>query len=290
LPAATKEDHAKGGHVSTARNGEVDIHYEVFGDPDEPTLLLVNGLGSQCINYAEPWCQLFCDEGFQVVRFDNRDVGLSSKLDGVDYSLADMADDAIAVLDAIGCQKAHVMGCSMGGMIVQRLAIDHGDRVLSVTSVMSRTGEPGYGDSSEEALAFLMAPAAPSRSAYVERQVAALHVYGSKPEWLDDKAIRDRATAAYDRCFCPEGTGRQMRAVGHDGSRAEELARVDLPVLVIHGSRDTLIDPSGGRQTAAVIPGARYVEIEGMGHDYPPPVWDEWVRVWSEFARSSVRT
>jgi len=276
--------------VSTARNGEVDIHYEVFGDPDEPTLLLVNGLGSQCINYAEPWCQLFCDEGFQVVRFDNRDVGLSSKLDGVDYSLADMADDAIAVLDAIGCQKAHVMGCSMGGMIVQRLAIDHGDRVLSVTSVMSRTGEPGYGDSSEEALAFLMAPAAPSRSAYVERQVAALHVYGSKPEWLDDKAIRDRATAAYDRCFCPEGTGRQMRAVGHDGSRAEELARVDLPVLVIHGSRDTLIDPSGGRQTAAVIPGARYVEIEGMGHDYPPPVWDEWVRVWSEFARSSVRT
>ena len=276
--------------MSTARNGEVDIHYEVFGDPDEPTLLLVNGLGSQCINYAEPWCQLFCDEGFQVVRFDNRDVGLSSKLDGVDYSLADMADDAIAVLDAIGCQKAHVMGCSMGGMIVQRLAIDHGDRVLSVTSVMSRTGEPGYGDSSEEALAFLMAPAAPSRSAYVERQVAALHVYGSKPEWLDDKAIRDRATAAYDRCFCPEGTGRQMRAVAHDGSRAEELARVDLPVLVIHGSRDTLIDPSGGRHTAAVIPGARYVEIEGMGHDYPPPVWDEWVRVWSEFARSSVRT
>ena len=276
--------------MSTARNGEVDIHYEVFGDPDEPTLLVVNGLGSQCINYAEPWCQRFCDEGFQVVRFDNRDVGLSSKLDGVDYSLADMADDAIAVLDAIGCQKAHVMGCSMGGMIVQRLAIDHGDRVLSVTSVMSRTGEPGYGDSSEEALAFLMAPAAPSRSAYVERQVAALHVYGSKPEWLDDKAIRDRATAAYDRCFCPEGTGRQMRAVGHDGSRAEELARVDLPVLVIHGSRDTLIDPSGGRQTAAVIPGARYVEIEGMGHDYPPPVWDEWVRVWSEFARSSVRT
>ncbi len=160
--------------MSTARNGDVALHYEVFGDPDQPTLLLINGLGSQCINYAEPWCRRFCDEGFQVVRFDNRDVGLSSKLDGVDYSLADMADDAIAVLDAIGCQKAHVMGCSMGGMIVQRLAIDHGDRLLSVTSVMSRTGEPGYGDSSEEALAFLMAPPAPTRSAYVERQVAAV--------------------------------------------------------------------------------------------------------------------
>jgi pimeloyl-ACP methyl ester carboxylesterase len=276
--------------VSTARNGEVDIHYEVFGDPNEPTLLLINGLGSQCINYAEPWCQLFSDEGFRVVRFDNRDVGLSTKLDGIDYSLADMADDAIAVLDAIGCEKAHVMGCSMGGMIVQRLAIDHSDRLLSVTSVMSRTGEPGYGDSSEEALAFLMAPPAPSRSAYVERQIAALHVYGSKPEWLDDNAIRDRAMAAYDRCFCPAGTGRQMRAVAHDGSRAEELARVDLPVLVIHGSRDTLIDPSGGRHTAAAIPGARYVEIEGMGHDYPPAVWDEWVHVWSEFAHTSVPT
>jgi len=151
--------------MSTARNGEVDIHYEVFGDPNNPTLLLVNGLGSQCINYAEQWCELFCEEGFRVVRFDNRDVGLSSKLDGIDYSLGDMGDDAIAVLDAIGCEKAHVMGCSMGGMIVQRLAIDHGDRLLSMTTVMSRTGEPRYGDSSEAALAFLMAPPAPSRSA-----------------------------------------------------------------------------------------------------------------------------
>jgi pimeloyl-ACP methyl ester carboxylesterase len=272
--------------MSTARNGEVDIHYEVFGDPNSPTLLLVNGLGSQCINYAERWCQLFCEEGFQVVRFDNRDVGLSSKLDDTDYSLVDMGDDAIAVLDAIGCEKAHVMGCSMGGMIVQRLAIDHCDRLLSMTSVMSRTGEPGYGDSSETALAFLMAPPALSRSAYIDNQVAALHVYGSKPEWLDDNAIRDRAAAAYDRCFCPAGVGRQMRAVAHDGSRAEQLTRIDLPVLVIHGSRDTLIDPSGGRHTAAVIPGARYFEIEGMGHDYPPPVWKEWVRVWSEFAPS----
>jgi pimeloyl-ACP methyl ester carboxylesterase len=276
--------------MSTAQNGEVAIHYELFGVPNEPTLLLVNGLGSQCINYAEHWCQLFCDEGFQVVRFDNRDVGLSRKLDHIDYSLSDMGDDAIAVLDAIGCEEAHVMGCSMGGMIVQRLAIDHGDRLLSVTSVMSRTGEPGYGGSSEAALAILMAPPAQSRSAYIDHQVAALHVYGSKPEWLDDNAIRDRAGAAYDRCFCPAGIGRQMRAITHDGSRDEQLAGIDLPVLVIHGSRDTLIDPSGGRHTANVIPGARYFEIEGMGHDYPPPVWHEWARVWSEFVRNSVPT
>ena len=276
--------------VSTARNGEVDLHFESFGDTNRPTLLLINGLGSQCINYAVPWCQLFCDEGFQVVRFDNRDVGRSTKLDGIDYSLADMADDAVAVLDAAGVDRAHIMGCSMGGMIVQRLAIDHSDRLLSMTSVMSRTGEPGYGESSEAALAFLMAPPAPSRSAYIDNQIAAMHVYGSKPEWLDDNAIRDRAAAAYDRCFCPAGIGRQMRAVMHDGSRADQLAKIDLPALVIHGSRDTLIDPSGGRRTAAIIPGARYFEIEGMGHDYPPPVWNEWVGVWSEFVHSSVPT
>jgi pimeloyl-ACP methyl ester carboxylesterase len=175
-------------------------------------------------------------------------------------------------------------------MIVQRLAIDHSDRLLSMTSVMSRTGEPGYGDSSEAALAFLMAPPAPSRAAYIDNQVAALHVYGSKPEWLDDTAIRDRAAAAYDRCFCPAGIGRQMRAVMHDGSRDAELAKVDLPVLIIHGSRDTLINPSGGQHTAAIISGARFHEIEGMGHDYPPPVWDEWVGVWSEFVQTGAST
>jgi pimeloyl-ACP methyl ester carboxylesterase len=273
--------------MSTARNGAIEIYYEEFGDPNAPTLLLVNGLGSQSLNYAVEWCRLFCDEGFHVVRFDNRDVGLSTKPEGTEYTLADMADDAIAVLDAVGADKAHVMGCSMGGMIVQRLAIDHGDRMLSMTSVMSRTGEPGYGDSSPEALEFLLAPPAPSREAYIDRQVAALHVYGSKPEWLDDDAIRARAAAAYDRCFYPEGIGRQMKAVAADGSRSAPLAGLDLPALVIHGSRDTLIDPSGGRRTAAVIPGARYVEIDGMGHDYPPPVWHEWVTVWSEFAHET---
>jgi pimeloyl-ACP methyl ester carboxylesterase len=275
--------------VSTAHNGDVEIYYEQFGERDAPTLLLVNGLGSQCLNYAVEWCELFCDEGFRVVRFDNRDVGLSSKLDGSVYDLADMALDAVAVLDAIGVERAHVMGCSMGGMIVQRLALDHPERVLSMTSVMSRTGEPGYGESSQEALAFLLAPPATSRDDYIDRQVAAHHVYGSKPEWLDDAVIRARAADAYDRCFYPDGVGRQMRAVTRDGSRAAQLAEMDLPVLVLHGSRDTLIDPSGGRRTAALIPGARYVEIEGMGHDYPPPVWELWVSTWSQFAHAAVR-
>jgi pimeloyl-ACP methyl ester carboxylesterase len=273
--------------MSTARNGDVEIYYEQFGDRAMPTLLLVNGLGSQCINYAEEWCDLFCARGFSVVRFDNRDVGLSSKLDGVDYTLADMAHDAIAVLDDLEVDRAHVMGCSMGGMIVQRLAIDHPERLLSMTSVMSRTGEAGYGESSEEALAFLLAPPAESRSAYIESHVAALHVYGSKPEWLNDDATRARSARAYDRCFAPKGIARQMRAVGHDGSRSEQLTTVGVPTLVIHGSRDTLIDPSGGRRTAELIPGARYHEIDGMGHDYPPGVWDEWVAVWSDFVETA---
>jgi pimeloyl-ACP methyl ester carboxylesterase len=269
--------------MATTRNGEVEIYYDSFGDPAQPTHHLVNGLGSQCNNYAPEWCELLGREGFHVVRFDNRDVGLSSKLDDSEYTLADMADDAVAVLDAVGARAAHVMGCSMGGMIVQRMAIDHPHRLLSMTSVMSRTGEPGYGDSSPAALAFLTAPPATSRSAYIDNQVAAHHVYGSKPEWLDDDAIRARAAAAYDRCFHPSGVRRQMMAVAHDGSRAEGLAELDLPTLVIHGSRDTLIDPSGGRRTAELIPGARYVEIDGMGHDYPPPVWPEWVSAWSAF-------
>src|SRR5262249_38323516 len=143
--------------MPAARNGDVELYYETFGSDDDVSLLLVNGLGSQCINYDEQWCQKFAARGFQVIRFDNRDTGLSSKVEYTAYSLADMARDALAVLDAVGADRAHVMGVSMGGMIVQRLAIDHGERLLSMTSVMSRTGEPDYGQSSPEALAVMMA-------------------------------------------------------------------------------------------------------------------------------------
>jgi pimeloyl-ACP methyl ester carboxylesterase len=245
--------------------------------------VLVNGLGSQCINYSTEWCERFVAEGVQVVRMDNRDVGLSSKLEGVDYDLHDMADDVVAVLDALGVARAHVMGCSLGGMIVQQLAIDHSDRVRTLTSVMSRTGEPGYGESSKEAMAALVRPPAASREEAIEAHVAGIATYGSKREWIDDDLTRARAAAAYDRCFCPAGVGRQMAAVLRGGSRDEQLRTLDVPTLVLHGSRDTLIDPSGGRHTAEVIPGARYHEIEGMGHDYPPAVWPEWVATWSAF-------
>jgi pimeloyl-ACP methyl ester carboxylesterase len=273
--------------VATARNGDVELHYETFGDPSDPTLLLINGLGSQCLNFDPDWCGLYVAESYQVVRFDNRDVGLSSKLDDRQYSLSDMAADAVAVLDALGVEQAHIMGTSMGGAIAQRVAIEHPGRVLTLTSCMSSTGEPDHGQSTPEALAVLMAPPAANRDEYVERHLAAQYVYGSDPSWLDDDDIRRRAGAAYDRCFCPAGVGRQLMATIHDPSRVDALRALDVPTLVIHGSRDTLITPSGGRRTAELIPGARYEEIEGMGHDYPRRVWPTWVGLWTELAATA---
>jgi pimeloyl-ACP methyl ester carboxylesterase len=268
-----------------AVNGGVEIYYESFGNPADQTLLLINGLGSQCINFPEEWCEKFAAHGYQVVRFDNRDTGLSTKLDGIEYTLADMAADAVSVLDALGVARAHVMGLSMGGMIVQRLAIDRPDRLLSMTSVMSRTGENDHGQTAPAALAILLSRPAKSRQEYIDNHVKALGVYGSKPEWIDEDDARARAAAAYDRCFCPEGLRRQIAAVMADGSRAGALPRVAVPALVMHGSRDTLIDPSGGRRTAELIPGARFVEIDGMGHDYPQAVWDLWVATWGDFVQ-----
>jgi pimeloyl-ACP methyl ester carboxylesterase len=228
---------------------------------------------------------MFVARGVQVIRFDNRDVGLSSKLDGIDYGLTDMARDALAVLDSAEVERAHVMGLSMGGMIVQHLAIDHPQRLLSVTSVMSRTGEAEYGNSTPEALAALTAKPATSRHEHIEAGLVAIGIYGSDPTLLDSvEQLVARAGAAYDRCFCPAGVDRQLQATLRDGSRADGLRKVRLPALVIHGSRDTLIEPSGGRRTAELIPGARYVEIDGMGHDYPPAVWSQWTTIWADFA------
>ena len=197
--------------MPTTHHGAVELHYETFGAPGVPTLLMVNGLGSQSINYDDEWCEKFAARGYCVVRFDNRDTGLSSKMDGTDYTLRDMASDAVAVLDATGVDRADVMGVSMGGMIVQRLAIDHPDRLLSMTSVMSRTGEPGYGESSPEAFAVLTAKPATSREEYIDNHVAAHGVYGSKAEWIDEQYLRERAgartTAASARAASAPGEG-----------------------------------------------------------------------------------
>jgi pimeloyl-ACP methyl ester carboxylesterase len=269
--------------VATTRNGDVEIHHEAFGSADDPTLLLVNGLGSQSINYADAWIERFVVEGYQVVRFDNRDTGLSTKLEDQSYGLVDMALDAVAVLDAVGVERAHVMGCSMGGMIVQRLAIDHPDRLLSMTSVMSSTGEPEVGQPTPEAWAHLTRPPATDHDSYVEGHIAGLRIWGS-PAFADEDRWRADAERAFDRSFRPTGTRRQFLAVQASGSRADALRGVTTPTLVLHGDRDTLIDISGGRRTAELIPGARFVAINGMGHDYPPQLWGRWVELIGDFA------
>ena len=272
----TGHENDTGHEIDTGHeDGMVTIYYEVFGEPSNPTLLLVNGLGSQCINYPVEWCEMFAAEGLQVVRFDNRDMGLSSHLPGAHYTLTDMADDAVAVLDALGVDRAHVLGVSMGGMIVQTMAIEHPERLLTMTSVMSRTGEPGFGESSGRAFKLLTAPPATTREEYAQSSIAGLREWGS-PAFADEARWRATAEAAFDRCFDPGGTGRQFMAVGASGSRGEALKAVTVPTLVIHGDRDTLIDQSGGRRTAELVPGARFELIEGMGHDYPPQLWRRW--------------
>src|SRR3954454_16302201 len=269
--------------MSVARNGEVEIYYEAIGAAGPPVLLMVNGLGSQCINYATEWCERFVARGLQVIRFDNRDVGLSTHLNDapVDdpnacYRLSDMAADGVAVLDASDVEAAHVMGLSMGGMIVQQLAIDHRDRLLTMTSVMSNTGESDFGQSNPEAYPLLTGARATARDSAIAGHIAGLRVWGS-PAFADEERWAADAGRAFDRNFDPSGVGRQFFAVGASGSRADGLRGVTTPTLVMHGSADTLITPSGGERTAELIRVARFELIEGMGQDFPPQLWDTWV-------------
>jgi pimeloyl-ACP methyl ester carboxylesterase len=291
--------------MAVARNGSVEIYYETFGDPADPTLVLVNGLGSQCINFRTEWCDRFVAKGFHVVRMDNRDVGLSTHFSEVTpdlagliaaltagepadapYRLSDMAADVVAVLDALGVERAHVMGLSMGGMIVQALAIEHPERLRSMTSVMSTTGELDVGQASAEARTRLFAPPATNRESAIANHLAGLRIWGS-PGKVDEDAQARFAGEAYDRAFDPAGVGRQIMAVTASGSRAEGLKDVQVPTLVLHGSADALIDPSGGRRTAELVPGARFVLMEGMGHDYPQAYWDQWVELVTDHARGA---
>jgi pimeloyl-ACP methyl ester carboxylesterase len=273
--------------MPAAHNGEVELYYDTFGDPADPALLLVNGLGSQCINFAEPWCRKFVAEGFFVVRFDNRDVGLSTKLPDIPYTLSDMASDAIAVLDATGVERAHVMGLSMGGMIVQTMAIEHPERLSSLTSVMSTTGDSDVGQSTPEARRLFSLAAPTDRESYVARHLENIRTWGS-PAYYDEDRLRENAGAAFDRCFRPDGQTRQSMAIFTASSRTEALRQVRVPTLVLHGTEDKLVDPSGGRRTAEAVPGARFVLIDGMGHDYPPQLWDQIVQLVTQHARAAI--
>lgn len=269
--------------MPTTTHDDVTLYYETFGSDADPALLLVNGLGSQCINYKPELCEKFVARGLRVVRFDNRDVGLSTHLgSGAHYTVDDMAGDGFAVLDAVGAETAHIAGWSMGGMIVQAMALANPDRVLSLTSVMSAPG-PLTGERDPEVTAAFSAPPATTREEAAERHLAGLRAWGS-PACLDVERITADAYAAFDRDPDPRGRQHQSMAIGASPSREQALRSLTVPTLVIHGDADRLVPPDFGRRTAEAIPGARFELVEGMGHDYPPAYWDRLVTLIADHA------
>lgn len=278
--------------MARAQSNGIEIEYETFGDPADPPLLLIMGLGAQLVAWDEEFCESMVDRGFFVVRFDNRDVGLSTKVDvDVDpmaeilaalaggparapYLLTDMAADAAGLLDHLAIERAHVVGASMGGMIAQTLAIDHPGRVATLTSIMSTTGDPDVGQPHAEVLPVLLAPTPEDRDAAISQWVASAQAIGS-PGQVDEDWARRRAERSFDRCNYPQGAVHQLLAIVASGSRSEALRGLDVPALVIHGDADPLVDPSGGQRTHECLAGSRILVIEGMGHDVPKVFWGQ---------------
>ena len=273
-----------------AQANGVELEYEVVGDPAARPLLLVQGLGAQLVSIEERFCAELAARGFMVIRFDNRDVGLSTRLDGAGtpdlaaiwagdhsslaYTLDDMADDAAGLLDAVGVRRAHVAGISLGGMIAQLLAIRHPEKVLSLASIMSTTGDRRVGQPSAEGAGVLFAPTPAERDRYLEQAVAnaKLALAGSAFPF-DPDAIRRVAARGYDRAYDPGGVGRQLAAALAATDRTEALRSLRVPTLVVHGDVDRLVGVSGGEATAAAVPGARLLRIPGLGHELPAGVW-----------------
>jgi pimeloyl-ACP methyl ester carboxylesterase len=273
----------------------IGLAYETIGSPADPPLLLVPGYGTQLIAWPRSFSELLAAGGRFVIEFDNRDSGLSTKLDDAEndieavmaaagagdlaraaalapYTLSDLAVDALALLDGLGIDRAHVLGASMGGMIAQQMAIEYPERLLSLVSMMSNTGEPEVGQPTPEALEALLTPSPTERAAYVVATGAKMMIWASH-RYGDRARSEALAAAGFDRCFYPVGVTRQLAAMLASGSRADGLRALAVPTLVIHGLDDTLIQPSGGKRTAELIPGARLLLVEDMGHDRPEPLW-----------------
>jgi pimeloyl-ACP methyl ester carboxylesterase len=269
----------------------LELEYETFGDPTDPPLVLIMGLSAQMTTWPEGFCNLLAEQGYHVIRFDNRDIGLSTYFDDLPkvdlpavlggdfttapYRLSDFADDTIGLLDALGIAKAHIVGASMGGMIAQQLTIDHPDRVRSLCSIMSTTGDRKVGQSTEAAMAVLLRPAAGDRETIIANAVAGRKVIGSPGYPTSNEELIAGATAAHDRAFHPAGVLRQMAAVVASPDRTEGLHKVTVPTTVIHGGDDPLVNVSGGEATATAVPGASLLIIPGMGHDLPTALWSK---------------
>jgi pimeloyl-ACP methyl ester carboxylesterase len=270
----------------------IDIVYQRFGKLDAPVVLLIMGVAGQSIHWPDGFCHALVERGLQVIRFDNRDAGLSTHvtdapppdlraaltgdLRSVSYTLSDMAADAVGLLGALGIRRAHVVGASMGGQIAQTMAIEHPDRIFSLTSMMSTTGNMTVGQPSREALRELFAgPLAVTRDEVIQQSLRAMRAVGSPGYPSDEKEVAARAGRAYDRSYDPIGSARQAIATIASGDRTEPLRHLQVPTLVIHGLADRMCDVSGGRATADTIPGAELVLIEGMGHDLPRGLWPQ---------------
>jgi pimeloyl-ACP methyl ester carboxylesterase len=257
-----------------AESGEITLCYQTFGDPARPTLLLIMGLGFQLVHWPDRFCRELANHGFHVVRFDNRDAGRSTHLPDTRYTLEDMADDTVGLLDALGVPDAHVVGASMGGMIAQLVAIRHPHRVRSLASLMSTTGQRGKGRTSPRVLRHLAARRPRTEQEAIERRVRIFAAVGSRGFEQDIDELRRATAHAYRRD--PDARGgrqRQHRAVRAAGDRTAELSRLSVPTVVIHGTADRMCHPSGGRATAAAVSGARLELIDGLGHDLPPAAW-----------------
>lgn len=292
-----------------AKANGIELCYEVFGAPDAEALVLIMGLGAQMILWDDEFCRDLAGRGFRVIRFDNRDIGQSTRMSGgkplrplellklrlfkippeAPYKLWDMAGDVVGLLDALGIGKAHIVGASMGGMIAQEIAMQYPDRVLSLTSIMSSTGNPKLPPPTREASAMLLAPPPASKEEYLDRFGKTWKILrgGSFP--LDEAKDRERAEHTYARGLNPAGVGRQLRAILASGNRKDRLGSLRTPTLVIHGTIDPLVRVEAGKDTAASIPGARLLLIDGMGHALPIPMWPTIIGAIAEHAHEATK-
>jgi pimeloyl-ACP methyl ester carboxylesterase len=279
------------------KSGEVDIYYEDFGDAGDPAVLLIMGLGAQLILWRKGFCEKLVDQGLRVIRYDNRDVGLSTKLHGrhtgkallprmarsfiglrseAIYTLEDMADDAAAVLDHLGIDRAHIVGASMGGMIGQVFAARHPKRTSTLAVIFSSNNQPLLPPPAPaQLLAILSRPKDSSREAIIENAVRVSKLISSPGYPTPEERIRAEAIEGFDRSYYPAGIGRHFAAIMGTGSLLRYDRRITAPTVVIHGKADKLMRPFGGRAVAMAIPGARLVLIDGMGHELPEQVWDQ---------------
>ena len=276
-------------HERFCRVGDVELCFETFGDPGNPTLLLIMGLGMQMIGWHEDFCELLVERGFHVVRFDNRDCGRSTHFDdhappstselvlrrisSPPYTLEDMARDAAGLLDHLGVERAHIVGASLGGMIALTLTARSPQRVRTLVSIMSNTGSLRDGQADPRLLPLLLRRPAVGKAAYIERALTVFRRIGSPGYPPNEQDLRSLLELSFDRGVSDAGRERQLGAIFATGSRIEALRSIRAPTLVIHGTADRLIRPSGGRATARTIPGANLLLLQGMGHDLPRPLW-----------------